>query len=95
MTFLVERHAVDAVRKFAVYIREKVPGGMLDIGMDAANAQVCEALEQEGFHLLDQSVNHTLFFQAYQPQPMPNGVSLITVADEDDFRKLHNDPDAY
>ena len=45
--------------------------------------------------LLEKSVNHTIFFDRYAPVAAAQGVSLLTAADEDDFRRLHNWPDMY
>lgn len=43
--FLVETYADDAVREFVAHVRAICPGFTLDIGMDAADASVCDALD--------------------------------------------------
>lgn len=93
--FLVETHAEEAVAEFAAHVDRLHPGATLDIGMAAENVQVSRALEKSGFTLLESSVNHTIFFADYQPEPPVENVSLMTAADEADFRRLHNYPDMY
>lgn len=95
VTFLVESHAAQAVREFAAHVARNAPGATLDIGLDGANIQAAVALERCGFTLLESSVNHTVFFSRYQPAAVPESVSLMTAADEADFRRLHDDPDMY
>lgn len=95
VTFLVERYAEEAVAEFAAHVTRLYPGATLDIGMAAENVQVSRALEKGGFRLLESSVNHTIFFADYQPEPPVENVSLMTVTDEADFRRLHSFPDMY
>ena len=95
VTFLVEDHAEAAVAEFAAHVEALYPGVTLDIGMDAANEQCVQALEKCGFRLLESSVNHTIFFADYQPKQPAAHVSLMTSADEADFRRLHSFPDLY
>lgn len=95
VSFLVEDHAEAAVAEFAAHVETLYPGVTLDIGMDAANEQCVQALEKSGFCLLESSVNHTIFFADYQPEKPVAHVSLLTDADEADFRRLHSFPDMY
>jgi len=95
VSFLVENHAEAAAAEFAEHVAALYPGVTLDIGMDAENAQVCLALEKCGFTLLESSVNHTIFFDRDLPQHPSANVSLMTAADEADFRRLHNHTDMY
>lgn len=95
VTFLVEAHAEEAVREFVQHVQARYPGCTLDIGMDAENASVCTALAQADFRCIERSVNHTLFFADYLPRPVTADVSLMTAADEADFRRLHNYPEMY
>lgn len=95
VSFLVESHAEEAAREFVAHVMQTSPGVSLDIGLDGANAQAAAALEKCGFTLLENAVNHTVFFAQYQPMPVPEGVALMTEDDEADFRRLHNWPDMY
>lgn len=95
VSFLVESHAEEAAREFVAHVARTSPGVTLDIGLDGANTQAAAALEKCGFTLLENAVNHTIFFAQYQPVPALQGVVLLTEADEADFRRLHNDPDMY
>lgn len=95
VSFLVKDHAEEAAREFVAHVAQMHPGATLDIGLDGANAQAAAALQKRGFTLLENAVNHTIFFDQYQPVPMPEGVTLMTAADESDFRRLHNSPDMY
>lgn len=95
VSFLVESHAEEAAREFVAHVAQASPGITLDIGLDGANTQAAAALESCGFTLLEKSVNHTIFFDRYAPVAAAQGVSLLTAADENDFRRLHNWPDMY
>lgn len=95
VSFLVEDHAEAAVAEFTAHVEALHPGVTLDIGMDAANEQCVQALKKSGFRLLESSVNHTIFFADYQPKHPAAHVSLMTSADEADFRRLHNFSDMY
>lgn len=95
VSFLVEDHVEEAVREFIAHVGRTNPGAALDIGLDGANAQAASALEKAGFTLLESAVNHTVFFDKYQPVAVPEGVGRMTKADEADFRRLHNNPDMY
>ena len=95
VTFLVESHAEEAAGEFVAHVARRCPGAALDIGLDGANTQAAAALESCGFTLLEKAVNHTIFFDQYAPVAGVQGVSLLTEADEDDFRRLHNWPDMY
>lgn len=95
VTFLVEKHAEEAVAEFIDHVARLYPGVTLDIGMAAENVQASRALENCGFALLESSVNHTIFFADYQPEPPAENVSLMTAEDESDFRRLHDYPSMY
>lgn len=95
VSFLVDAYQDEAAKEFVERVREKLPGGTLDVGMDAANIETCQALEKAGFRCIEQAENHTLFFADYHPQPTPGGVSMMTTADEADFRRLHDYPEMY
>ncbi len=95
VTFLVKDHAEEAALEFVAHVARMHAVAALDIGLDGANAQAALALQKCGFTLLENAVNHTLFFDQYQPAPTPEGVNLMTAADEADFRRLHNWPDMY
>lgn len=95
VSFLVDAYQDEAAKEFVERVREKLPGGTLDVGMDAANVEACQALERAGFRCIEQAENHTLFFADYHPQPTPEGVSMMTTADEADFRRLHDYPEMY
>lgn len=95
VSFLIESHAEEAARAFVAHVAQTNPGVTLDIGLDGRNTQAAVALEKCGFTLLESAVNHTMLFGGYQPVPVPQGVALMTPADENDFRRLHNDPDMY
>lgn len=95
VSFLVERHVVEATREFVAHVARLHPGALLDIGVDGANQQAAAALQACGFTLLENAVNHTLFFEQYQPMPVTEGVTQMGAADENDFRRLHNWPDMY
>ena len=95
VSFLVEDHAEEAAWEFVAHVAKINPGVTLDIGLDGANVQAVAALERCGFTLLESAVNHTIFFERYQPAPVPEGVALMTKADEEEFRHLHNWPDMY
>lgn len=94
-SFLVEDYVEEAVAEFAVHVAKRMPGATLDIGMSAENEQAVRALEKGGFTLLESSVNHTIFFDRYQPVTVPEGVSLMNAEDEADFRRLHDYPGMY
>lgn len=95
VSFLVEDHVEEAAREFVAHVAQTNPGVTLDIGLDGANGRAAAALEGAGFTLLESAVNHTMFFDRYQPVPVPEDVALMTAADEADFRRLHNWPDMY
>ncbi len=95
VSFLVEDHAEEAVSEFTEHVAMLHPSFTLDIGMDAENAQASLALEKCGFTLLESSVNHTIFFDHDQPYLPSDHVSLMTAADEADFRRLHDHTDMY
>lgn len=95
VTFLVKDHAEEAAQEFADHVARMYPAATLDIGLDGANVQAAAALQKCGFTLLENAVNHTLFFDQYQPVSTSAGVTLMTAADEADFRRLHNWPDMY
>lgn len=63
--------------------------------LDEANEQCIRALEENGFRLLERSVNHTLFCSRDRPQTTGAAVRLMTGDDETDFRRLHDAPDMY
>lgn len=95
VSFLVESHVKEAAQEFVAHVARTSPGVTLDIGLDGANTQAAAALEKCGFTLLENAVNHTIFFAQYQPVPVPQGVTLMRSDDERDFRRLHNWPDMY
>ena len=95
VSFLVEDHVEEAAREFVAHVAQTNPGVTLDIGLDGANVQAAAALERCGFKLLESAVNHTIFFEKCPIAPVSEGVALMTEADEEDFRCLHNDPDMY
>lgn len=95
VTFLTDGYEAEAVTEFTRRVQARLPGGMLDIGMDERNEQACRALEQADFRCIERAVNHTLFFKDYQPKPAPSGVSRMTAEDEADFRRLHDYPEMY
>lgn len=95
MTFLTDGYETETVAEFTRRVQARLPGGVLDIGMDERNENACRALEQAGYRCIERAVNHTLFFRDYQPKPAPDGVSLMTDEDEGDFRRLHDYPEMY
>ena len=95
VSFLVEDHVEEATREFIAHVAQMHPGVTLDIGLDGANMLAVAALENCGFTMLESAVNHTIFFDKYQPAPVTEDVALMTEADEADFRRLHNWPDMY
>ncbi|MBQ8556773.1 MAG: hypothetical protein IJ438_13020 [Clostridia bacterium] len=95
VSFLVEDHAQEAVAEFAAHVAQRMPGATLDIGMSADNRQAACALEDCGFTLLEASVNHTMFLSGHTLPAVPEAVTLVTTADEAEFRNLHDDPTMY
>ena len=110
VSFLVEDHVEAAAREFVAHVAQTNPGvtldigldgdnkqavAALDIGLDGDNKQAVAALESCGFTLLESAVNHTIFFDRYQPVAVPEGVALMQPGEEADFRRLHNNPDMY
>ena len=95
VSFLVEDHVEEAAREFVAHVAKTNPGVTLDIGLDGANGRAVAALEKVGFTLLESAVNHTIFFDRYQPAAVPEGVALMQPGEEADFRRLHNNPDMY
>ena len=95
VSFLVEDHAEEAAREFVAHVAQTTPGLTLDVGLDGDNKQAVAALESCGFTLLESAVNHTIFFDRYQPVAVPEDVALMQPGEEADFRRLHNNPDMY
>lgn len=95
VSFLVEDHVEAAAREFVAHVAKNSPGVTLDIGLDGANGMAVAALESCGFTLLESAINHTIFFDSYQPVAVPEGVSQMQPGEEADFRRLHNNPDMY
>ena len=95
VSFLVEDHVVAAAREFIAHVARTKPGVTLDIGLDGANGLAVAALEGVGFTLLESAVNHTMFFDRYQPVAVPVGVALMQPGEEAEFRRLHSDPNMY
>lgn len=93
--FLVEDHAEQAVKEFTQYLAQRMSGAALHVGLPAENTALVQALEQHGFTLLDDSVNHTLFFATYRPKTAPACVRPLDEKGRAEFRRLHNDPDMY
>ena len=94
VSFLVEARADEAAAEFAAHVARQYPGATLDIGVDGANVLLAHALEQAGFHCIECAVNHTIFFDAYQPREAAHA-SVMQAGEEDDFIRLHTGDGMY
>ena len=96
ISFLTASHTEAALMEFVALAAEKRPGYALHMGFPADNTGAVHALEQSGFHLLEQSVHHELSFDRYPLRKVPREVSLMSTSDDEAaFRALHTATDLY
>ena len=95
-SFLTASHTDRALAEFAIHAASKCPGYALHMGFPADNTDAVAWLAEHHFRLLEQSVNHTMFFHQYAPREAADGVACMDgLEDEAAFRALHVDTDLY
>lgn len=95
-SFLTASHAEEAMSEFVAYAAERRPGYALHLGFPTDNACAVRCLDAQGFRLIEESVNHTLFFDAYTPEETTSAVARMSGSeDEAAFRAVHTETDMY
>ena len=94
--FLTATHTEQALTEFVAHAAKACPGYALHLGFPTDNARAVQWLQQNEFRLLEQSVNHTLFFDRYERREAPREVSRMSGSDDEAaFRAIHTDADLY
>lgn len=93
VTFLCDRLYNFMIKKFISFIKCKYPSAKIGLGFPSQNEQACKELINNGFELVETSVNNVLHTDVYQEKTHSNCVVKLDKKDFNLFRSLHDNID--
>lgn len=93
VTFLCDKLYNLMIKEFISYIKNKYPLSRICLGFPTQNEQACKELINNGFELVEASINNVLHTDVYKEKKCSNYAMKLDKKDFDLFRNLHDSID--